>query len=353
MNRKEMVVSLLLVLIIIIVIIYQGDAIQKEVSQNEVLQEEIQLEDIPLYLDVNTEFISKIECLEEYISEICNLSLDQPDDIEKLNTILFSILIRNRYGINNKQLSSILWNSIIGEMDSKVAKILEDSEKSREQSTRHKEFFEFVEELDVYFEKDLLIHKENLDFLHMVAVVNTNYKDIEIDDSTEKYVDILTGWGGDLLTYLGEILLLVDKQKMTSLVEIEKLIFDGLANKSSQQFGSSDFIADIDGVNLASYMKKEHMLFSTALETYYIESVNERYQLFLNEVGGMEEFEYLVTTLFNHLDQIKTDTLKENSVIGLRSYMKILSLIHLHRKPYDYEVQALINSWIKLWRELS
>lgn len=44
------------------------------------------------------------------------------------------------------------------------------------------------------------VTKSKIDLIHMIAVIDINYTDVQVEDYKEVYYDYLLSWGGDLET---------------------------------------------------------------------------------------------------------------------------------------------------------
>lgn len=346
--KKSIVILLLLVVISMIMV---SILINRKQQDIEIVDE--QTATAGLYhreQEQEQYLISMITKLEENIATICELSIDDKQDIRMINSNLFALLVRNRYGINSKQFMSIYWNSILSELDSEIIGILSAGNEI-EEDVINSSFLLLTETIDKYVQSEIEFYHEEIDFVHMMAVLDLNYNDLSMSKEAERYIDYLAGWGGDLLTYFGEALLLIDENKLTEEVEVREFLVEGFKKDKSITFSKSDFYADIDGVNLACLMNEGDLLLSEALENYGKYSRDEKYDLFLEHMMGIENYENEVRILYAHLSQVDGKKTGENQINGLRTYMRILAKNNLHREPYAYEVEALIDAWIMLWKE--
>lgn len=98
---------------------------------------------------------------------------------------------------------------------------------------------------------------ETVDFVHMFATMNVNFKN-------EEYIySDLSGWGGDLFQLASNI-----KDCGKTGAELKQYI-ESLFNSENGAFNSQDVCADLDAVNISKLLKINNKTIAKTLSDYY------------------------------------------------------------------------------------
>ena len=141
---------------------------------------------------------------------------------------------------------------------------------------------EECEEFEIYREVDIKdpISGAIIDWAHFNASCNAHY------NHQSEYFSFpieLASWGGDLQTLSADIAYKISLDTSVNRNIIENNISNRFLSDSS--FSKGDFLADIDAVNMSSYI--ENMHFIDAYRIYYMDlSVSKRYSLFMDYYNG-------------------------------------------------------------------
>ena len=119
---------------------------------------------------------------------------------------------------------------------------------------------------------------ENIDFIHLFAVINSI---INTNDINSNASDI-AGWVGDLSTLVQEVV--ISGVSGNNIKEIANQKF----NSESSSFSNLDLLADIDAVNIMNiYYNSTNQTFADVIKNYYLNTtVNMRKNMFLNNIFG-------------------------------------------------------------------
>lgn len=177
---------------------------------------------------------------------------------ETINQSVMAVIRKNKYGHSSTGVEKLVWDAYVGSLPLNWIVYIKANQW----------WDDIFKELTWEFKEP--ISGDDIDFIHLVAVIDVFYTQSDIDSDYEKYYDALLSWGGDLLTmaYSGEPSF-------------------HLGTERSSYFSREDYLADIDGVNIAKLMKDENLLLSEALHEYYSTNlVNDRSLLFKAFYGG-------------------------------------------------------------------
>ena len=147
--------------------------------------------------------------------------------------------------------------------------------------------------------------------------------------SSEKYLDALSGWGGDLQQ------IMVDAKRFCYIngepnnIELYKnYIMDNLGKDNSEsRFSFSDLVTDVDAVIISDRIKNDSYTVSEAVREYYSEiySNTDRFKLYLNKYHdylfvntvtstyypiqfvNIDMFDYFITPIFKSNDKYEID----------------------------------------------
>lgn len=209
------------------------------------------------------------------ISSLYELALEYTNNDEsKSNELVLQYIRRNKYG-NTKpfgggSLSSFLWEQVAGPIDSNFCTLADE--------THSDDLFEFADK------------KEGVmnDFVHLAATLNALiWNTGGFLYLTENMIDIFAGWGGDCISFAKDIKKYVGDKQNYEQENINKII----CSKKYSHFSLSDYIADIDAINLYYYIKQGHSI-PQAFDFYYgLKEYERRTSYFINNIGGLNKFD--------------------------------------------------------------
>lgn len=138
--------------------------------------------------------------------------------------------------------------------------------------------------------KDTITGNE-VDFTHMIAVTDIYITDIYLPENQEIYYDLLMSTGGDLETFLIDAAKYKSGNKVIESDQIYDFAMKTIGTSKHSYFGAGDYLADLDGQNIAGMMKSGDLLLSEALLQYYQNGdAAKRRQIFVSYYGGQEAF---------------------------------------------------------------
>jgi len=231
--------------------------------------------------------IMNIKKLEEEIKT--ELKLSSTKDV---NNATMALLRRKKYGHYTSGASVFLWLQYAGGIESETGVSMSKAEETLKDVLK-------VTEDDLVFTDP--VTKSKVDLIHMIAVIDINYTDVQIEDYKEVYYDYLLSWGGDLETLRINMSKHFEKNDAENYDDYYAYAIKTLGSNIRSYFSKEDMLADVDGVNLFELMSNKDILLSEAMENYYTGSgVLNRNQLFVDHFGGQEAFEREVTSfMFN------------------------------------------------------
>jgi len=221
--------------------------------------------------------IDRIKVLEDRFREIL-----PEGTVKQINNGVMSIIRRNKYGYNSEGANSILWERYAGSMNEEIGL-----------SVPHVEnvLADVLNQVDGKLELNDPVSSAEIDFLHMIAVIDINYSDAGTDSYKEECYKYLLTWGGDLETFLIDMDRNAKKESYNSYDDYYEYAINTLGISSETYFSESDFLADLDGVNIAEIMISDELLLSEALLKYYLDGdVSKRKEKFVDHFGGESEF---------------------------------------------------------------
>ena len=177
----------------------------------------------------------------------------------------------------NDDYGSKRWMAIGGKTDTKFVKYVREANSG----------------LDKFFSQQKYIYAnakgDKIDLYHMAAtetahIYESSYKDGKGEDKwiykagyqlmPEKILDQLSGWAGDLQTYVVEI----QKKDSEKKYKNFKVLFEQYFLLTNTSFSSYDLYADVDAYNLYNLEKKQTI--SKAFKSYYSKGYKKRYTSF-------------------------------------------------------------------------
>lgn len=208
------------------------------------------------------------------ISSLYELALEYTNNNEsESNELVLQYIRRNKYG-NTKpfgggSLSSFLWEQVAGKIDSKFCALAD--------KTHSNDLFEFVDA------KEGVVN----DFIHLAATLNAMlWNTGGFLYLSETMIDIFAGWGGDCVSFAKD----VEKYAKNN-TDYQQIANKKICSRDFSYFSLSDYIADIDAINLYYYIKQGHSL-PQAFEFYYnLKEYEKRTTKFINNIGGLNKFD--------------------------------------------------------------
>lgn len=269
-------------------------------------------------------------------------------------------LIRmKRYGGHSTFNGRFFWGAVAGEPSYQLIKSYEDYESPDTQDNEqlNESVAEVVLKAAEFHSLTGLIDPNSqdiIDAIHMIAVLQSNVYDSDMDDGIEVVVDYLSGWGGDLLTFLADVQRFSDSvesdDKDSKLELLEIYVTENLGQKTSTHFSREDYLADLDGVNIAGLMQSENLLLSEAVICYYDSGdASRREVVFIKNFGDQSDFLRAVNTLVNH--STMTDEHLEDYDITSEQFHSVFELfedVFMYREAEQMELDVIEQGFIQL-----
>jgi len=248
-------------------------------NNNRTVEDEI-MDDMPPMANpldpITLGLIEDIASMEGLISDYYSIT-----ETEVINNAVMAFIRSERYGYRAEGMSRSIWMTYAGNLKEEAGIDLSI------EPARIKEILRFTEGMELIIDP---ISGSDIDFIHLIAVVDVHYTDMPEPDYMETYMDYFLSWGGDFDTFLTE---LGDYSDSTGTNDYDCLYQHAteILGEESDYFSSSDYLADLDGVNIERLMDTQAMLLSEALMSYYGEGLfSERERQFLDANGGDEGF---------------------------------------------------------------
>lgn len=295
------------------------------------------------------------ESVEDYLNSLDSESTNSSTDILSVNDAVLAILRKDKYSDRIRGLESIFWVSVAGNTPHAISELLDKMEDNELEGLNEYELglIKSIEAVaaDRYLEDT--DNKGSIDYIHMIASLDAEYSNMVSNDVIEEYIDYLAGWGGDLKTFLPDMLTAIDANGYTSQNQINNYIDITLGTEASSHFSYEDLIADVDALNIATLMNDKEYLFSEAMVQYYYFGLNKnRYTRFVNNVGGMEYFDVKVKAMImtNYVTEAEEEMLGFE-IKELKQLMLFLSTIWKHRTATELELELLKDGFVDLINE--
>lgn len=251
----------------------------------------------------------------------------QTSNKQKINQVLMAFMRKDAYGYDTYTPMNIVWARFAGQLktESKIDLSKPDT------LTRYKKVIDWVGEIGPF--KETTAYKA-LNFSRMISVIDIQLTDVMTRDSEELYYDVLFTWGMELESFITQVIknqVSIDKQSISAL----------FADETSGYLTPYDWLAVVDGINIAHMITNEDFLLSEALEAYYLEGrVLDRYTLFVAHYGGEEALEEIVTCFIVGI--LPKALIKSPSFIDIREELEAFKTIII--KDYvDAEHVTTIN----------
>lgn len=210
------------------------------------------------------------------------------EDKVLINNAVLSFLRQQRYGYRASAVDRFVWDQFGGSL-------LEECGIDIDQESVAQEY-EAISKLGTALSAfNDPLSGNAIDFEHMAAVIDLNYTQSESSTIEERYYDALFSWGGDLETFLINMNKQVDQTGDCSYEALYKFARENVCQNETTYFGSADYYADFDGLQVALIMQSDEVLLSEALLAYYKGGrVIERNKLFIEVCGGEDAFKAFV-----------------------------------------------------------
>lgn len=284
----------------------------------------------------SVETIQKISALEKSVQSQLGLT-----DKEKINNATMALLRRNRYGHYTSGGSVFLWLQFAGGIQSECGVNMAKAEAALEEALKDTDSHQTL--IDP-------VNHSAIDLIHMIAVVDVNYTDVDTDEFREVYYDYLLSWGGDLETLRINLSDYFADDDVEDFEAYYQYAIETLGSDVRSYFSKEDMLADVDGVNLADLMRQD-LLLSEALMQYYTgPAVANRNQLFVNHYGGQGAFEKEVFAfMFNGVgSRFEQDEEFQRFMEGFKGLKSMMFQTFSDRPVLDNQLctNALSNAFI-------
>ena len=136
---------------------------------------------------------------------------------------------------------------------------------------------EYFQKMDAHPVYD--VYGNKIDFLHLIATLAGQY-----NRSARLFIDEdLSGWLGDLQSFIYDL----KKNTYGTNKDLKESALKLIATDETN-FDSTDMFADIDAKNI-SYIYNSSGLLSHTLEDYYLKYTSKRFNLFIENSGGIDD----------------------------------------------------------------
>ena len=221
-------------------------------------EDEFPMQNFTINLNNCIEKIQNIEkCLKDYLSEIGQDRNDYTD--------YCMFLIRTQ----TPKYTGLKWFITAGNTyaDDKFVKYLNMKDKTC------LEYFQKMDEHPIFD-----VYGNEIDFLHLIATLSGQY-----NKSSHFFIDEdLSGWLGDLQSFIYDLKIATYGTNKDLKDTALKLIATG-----DTKFDSTDMFADIDAKNISCIYDTNNLL-SHTIEDYYQKYTSKRFNLFINNSGGID-----------------------------------------------------------------
>lgn len=323
----------------------------------------------------NSSYVSVIKKLEdavEFFFEAKGTITDDTDfakDIDLINNAVMAILRKDRYYDGGTGMESVFWGTIAGstnpsvkgalkllgdDLEASIASIntstiVNGDELTEMEIEAIRELLTVVHEVEQFDEFSDPISGEPIDFIHMMASLDSVYTNIDMEDDIEMFVDYLAGWAGDLLTFLPDYLDEIDKGTMEN-SEYKVFIKSTLGSGVKSHFSGDDLLADIDAININTILKSDNLLLSEGIIWYYnSRALKSRYSSFVNSFGSEEEFNLAVRIIVMYQYVEDSEISKYDFVMkDFRGVMRLFEDIFKHRVASKEELEVLYEGFYEI-----
>lgn len=235
--------------------------------------------------------ISPISDIYNNILNMYELAMEYTNNNKKRsNELVLQYLRKGSYGDTNILFSdsgsgnAILWEWVAGKIDKNYCDLVEEK--------LGEVVFDFIDS------KTGALH----DIRHWAATLNGNLYDVTVSALLDYKAEIkaLTGWGGDVLSFSKNI-------QSYGETDYDNWAKDNICTEQNSYFNLTDYIDDIDAVNLAYIINQDNCSLPEAFNLYYGTKVHEtnkypyetRSQRFIANIGE--------TNFHNLCTRLRTD----------------------------------------------
>lgn len=238
----------------------------------------------------------------------------QIESLMDVNQEVMAIIRGQRYGSLTEGIGSYVWESFAGPLSDTYKNLFEIDD----------EILSWLNGIGGFYTP---ISQDEVDFIHMIAVIDIYLSETGNDPIIEPYYDYLMSWGGDLETFGYDMRAYAESLDTYDLEVLEAYAEETMGSDQPSYFSKADWLADIDGVNIANYMLTQEKLLSEAIYEYYHTGLFlERYLLFVDSFGGEENFKLAVES-FVYAETYETDD--EDIVELFEDLSQLKELMHM------------------------
>lgn len=273
----------------------------------------------PKPLDEKTEkIISNIALLEKKSAELLKTDkLATLTDATAVNDATMAVIRKDRYGNYTSGMESLFWDNLAGPLPQEYVAYFSSTEGKNDQVVKS------LGASAVFIDS-----KTNaaIDFVHMIAVIDSEYTTFSTVPYEEQYYNYICGWGGDLETFAMDLIPYSTRKKIKTYEGLLQFTKTTMGAQPSH-FSRADLLADMDGVNIGRLMRDKKLLLSEAMRQYYqFGVVDKRADLFIDSFGGDKAFQGAVGSFLNGtIDAAKSGDERYVSFMG--SYQENKGLI--------------------------
>ena len=160
----------------------------------------------------------------------------------------------------------------------------------------NQKFVSYVRSQDVslitYFKPEVIIvdkYKNQIELNHLAATLNaymykSSFKGFKPTVAGEMHINHLSGWAGDLQTFMVDIYRATNGSGDYSTVATTAMSMFGC---DTTRFSYADFYADVDAANISKLVNKNTTLMD-ALYAYYADGYKSRFKVFINNYSKNE-----------------------------------------------------------------
>lgn len=239
-------------------------------------------------LDFNAYLFDEVEELQEAASEY----ITQSGSTSTVTELCFQYIRKGRY-------NDAKWNALLGAIDGDFVDYVDEN------------YTIDLEDDDVI--DDLSTHKD-VDFVHLMAVLNVYYKYGDTASMSGMSVSSdYSGWAGDLLTFLSEMYTYRTTHDVVN-DTYQEYASMMLGTSTDSSFNSADMYADLDALNIYKDSTNSLNNLANALRSYYdLKDTNYNYSNRVasarNSIGSDE------AAIKSRADTLLKNTLVQNMLI--------------------------------------
>lgn len=250
--------------------------------------------DVPLgtalRLDVSSQgVVDDLKEIETLLQKTMNTS-----DTDKINHAVLAIIRKDRYGYESSSVNRFLWGRFAGTLEAECGISSSDL-------TDNGEYEQIVRTAESLGRFNDPVSGDEIDLVHMLAVVDIGITDVLAVEYQERYYDAIFTWAGDLETFIIEMDAFSKSGGGSGYAANFDYARSRIGSKNSKYFSTEDLLADMDGLNISAILNAESVLLSDAMESYYTRGgVGSRSATFIKNHGGKETFNETVNGVVNY-----------------------------------------------------